>query len=102
MDEDTKILIDVLQKIYTDDEDFYEIFNILQDYKFVKNIRTLKPGIFVRYIDLRNVTTNISKGGFYIKSYKMTNLPSKYIMLKGINNKPFSINSDFCVFFIRD
>jgi hypothetical protein len=95
-------LIQVLEKIYTDDE-FYEVFKSLRKYKFVNNLKTLKPGDFIRFIDLRDKSKGVSSGGFIIDLYTINPKisKSKYIRLKGANKRIFTINSDFNIMFTK-
>jgi hypothetical protein len=96
-------LIQVLQKIYPDDDDFCDAFRSLKKYRFVENLRSLRQGTFVRFIDLRNDIKKISPGGFITESFRINPKisKSKYIRLRGINNRVFTINSDFNALFIR-
>ena len=91
-------LIQVLQQIYPEEEDFCRIFKSLKTYKFVENLRTLKPGNYIRTIDLREVNKGLSYGGFIIapKSPK-----KEYILLKGFGNRIFHINSNFNILFVK-
>ena len=91
-------LIQVLQKLYPEEEDFCRIFKSLKKYKFVENLRTLRPGNYIRTIDLREVNKGLSYGGFIIAP----KTPKKeYILLKGFKNRIFHINSHFNILFVK-
>jgi hypothetical protein len=96
-------LVEILQKIYPDDDDFDSAFRALRKYEFVTNLKSLEPGDFVRFIDLRDISKGVASGGFIIESFKISPKisKSKYMRLRGINGAIFTINSDFVALFTK-